>query len=61
MCGECFGFSLTNESRVRHYRLSLKGGEEEKSPYNQYHSKSWIIVLDDKPTITLRFTNIIES
>jgi hypothetical protein len=28
------GLSLTNESRVRHYRLSLKGGEEEKSPYS---------------------------
>jgi hypothetical protein len=28
--------SLTNESRVRHCRLSLKGGEEEKSPYNAY-------------------------
>ena len=28
------GFSIINESRVRHYRLSLKGGEEEKSPYS---------------------------
>jgi len=28
---------ITNESRVRHCRLSLKGGEEEeKSPYNEY-------------------------
>jgi hypothetical protein len=35
-----------NESRVRHYRLSLKGGEEEKSPYRQYHIKYLIIVLD---------------
>jgi hypothetical protein len=26
--------SLINESRVRHCRLSLKGGEEEKSPYD---------------------------
>ncbi len=35
-----------NESRVRHYRLSLKGGEEEKSPYDLHHIKSWSNVLD---------------
>jgi len=39
----------------------LKGGEEEKSPYNQHHIKSLRNMLDGNPTIALRFTNIIES
>jgi hypothetical protein len=52
--------SIINESRVRHYRLSLKGGEEEKSPYNIHNIKHWSLMLDAKPMITLRLSNNIE-
>jgi hypothetical protein len=57
LLGNLSHLHLKNESRVRHCRLSLKGGEEEKSPYTSYLSRELLFVLDGKPTITLRFGN----
>jgi ABC-type glutathione transport system ATPase component len=49
------------ESRVRHSRLSLKGGEEEKSPFDPYNIRYFFSLLDAYPTTTLRLPYNIES
>jgi hypothetical protein len=45
------------ESRIRHVRLSLKGGEEEKSPFDINNIRGCHSLLDVYPMITLRLPN----